>query len=62
MAKAKTKKASSAPSKKWEFYKDGKKTRKECPKCGKGIFMGEYKNPERLHCGKCSHTELVKAQ
>lgn len=58
MAKAKEKKTSSKPSKKWEFYNnDGTKTRKECPKCGKGIFLGEYKNPDRFHCGKCSYVE-----
>ena len=60
MAKSKEKAASSQPSKKYQFYKNGSKTRKECPTCGKGVFMGEHKNPNRLHCGKCSHVELIE--
>lgn len=55
MAKSKEKKKSSVPSKKYELV--GK--RKNCPKCGKGVYLGEYKNPERLHCGKCSYTEFT---
>lgn len=58
MAKSKTKAKSSEPSKKYQFYKDGKKTRKECPKCGKGVFLGEYSKPDRYHCGSCSYTEF----
>lgn len=60
MAKAKEKAKSSAPSKKWEFYDGTSKKRKECPKCGKGVFLGEYKNPDRLVCGKCGYTEHKK--
>ena len=60
MAKGKVKAKSSAPSAKYKFYDaSGKKTRKECTKCGKGIFMGEHKNPARLHCGKCSTVEFL---
>ena len=60
MTKLKEKKKSSAPSKKYAFYDaNGKKTRKECPKCGRGIFLGEHKNPARLVCGKCSYTEFT---
>ena len=44
--------------KKSNFYKieDKKivKTRKECPKCGAGVFMAEHKN--RYSCGKCGYT------
>ena len=61
MAKSKEKKKSSESSKKYQFYKDGKKTRKECPKCGAGVFMGEHKNPQRLHCGKCNLVEEIKS-
>ena len=60
MAKLKEKPKSSAPSKKYQFYKDGKKIRKECGKCGKGVFLGEHKNPHRLVCGRCSSVEFVK--
>lgn len=53
MAKSKEKAKSTAPSKKWELI--GKK--KHCPKCGKGVYMGEHQNPTRHHCGKCGHVE-----
>lgn len=59
MAKSKVKKKSTQPSKKWQFYADGKKNRKTCPNCGDGVFLGFYKNPDRYHCGKCSYTEYV---
>ncbi|MCA9486178.1 30S ribosomal protein S27ae [Candidatus Woesearchaeota archaeon] len=60
MTKSKQKKASSKASHKWTFYSSGKKERKECPKCGAGVFLGQYKNPERFHCGRCSYTEFSK--
>lgn len=56
MAKLKEKKPSSKPSKKWEMIKEG---RKACPKCGKGVYLGLHKNPDRYHCGKCSYTEFI---
>ncbi|MFW6285666.1 MAG: 30S ribosomal protein S27ae [Nanoarchaeota archaeon] len=59
MGKSKEKAKSSTPSKKYQFYKDGKKTRKECPQCGKGIFLGLYSKPDRYHCGKCSYVEYI---
>lgn len=59
MAKSKEKKPSSKPSQKWTAYENGKKVKKECPKCGKGIFMGSHKNPDRYHCGKCSYVEYI---
>ncbi len=60
MGKSKQKAKSTKPSKKYQFYKaDGTKTRKECPKCGKGVFLGEHKNPNRLVCGKCSYLEHI---
>jgi len=31
-------------------------TRKYCPNCGLGVFLGEHK--DRLSCGKCGHTEF----
>lgn len=60
MAKSKTKKKSSAPSKRWTAYKDDKKVKRECPKCGKGIFLAQHKNPERYYCGKCHYVEFVQ--
>ncbi len=56
MAKGKEKKPSSKPSKKYELF--GK--RKNCPKCGKGVYLGEHKNPARFVCGKCAYVEFVK--
>ena len=47
-----------------KFYKitDNKveRTRRECPRCGKGVFMAVHK--DRLTCGKCSYTEFQKEQ
>lgn len=39
--------------------KDGKlvRTRKACPKCGPGTFMGQ--NDGRQACGKCGYTEFA---
>ncbi len=46
----------------YKFYKmDGDKierTKRECPRCGKGIFMADHK--ERYTCGKCGYTEFKK--
>jgi len=56
MAKGKEKAPSSKPSKKWEAYNGSKKDKRECPKCGAGVFLGEHK--DRFHCGKCSYTEF----
>ena len=45
-----------------KFYKvtDSKveRTKRECPRCGKGVFMAVHK--DRLTCGKCSYTEFQK--
>jgi len=47
-----------------KFYKiTGNKVeriKRECPRCGKGMFMAEHK--DRLTCGKCSYTEFQKEQ
>ena len=46
----------------YKFYKiDGDKvtrSKKDCPRCGKGVFMAEHK--DRLSCGKCGFTEFSK--
>ena len=45
-----------------KFYQvEGNKlvrTRKACPKCGPGVFMAQHE--DRMHCGKCGHTEQGK--
>ena len=33
-----------------------KRLRKECPKCGQGVFMAEH--ADRKACGKCGYTEF----
>lgn len=47
-----------------KFYKitDNKveRSRRECPRCGKGVFMAVHK--DRLTCGKCNYTEFQKEQ
>lgn len=47
-----------------KFYKvtDNKveRTKRECPRCGKGVFMAVHK--DRLTCGKCIYTEFQKEQ
>jgi ubiquitin-small subunit ribosomal protein S27Ae len=47
-----------------KFYKinDDKveRTKRECPRCGKGVFMAVHK--DRLTCGKCKYTEFQKEQ
>ena len=57
MAKAKEKKPSTKPSQKWNMIKEG---RKNCPKCGKGVYLAKHSNPDRMHCGKCSYVEFTK--
>jgi ubiquitin-small subunit ribosomal protein S27Ae len=46
----------------YKFYKiDGDKvtrSKRDCPRCGKGVFMAEHK--DRLSCGKCGFTEFSK--
>ncbi len=37
-----------------------KRLKRECLKCGKGVFMAEHK--DRLTCGKCGYTEFSKKQ
>jgi ubiquitin-small subunit ribosomal protein S27Ae len=62
-------KASAAPARKkrkespvYKFYvtKADKveRLRKECPRCGRGVFLGEHK--DRLTCGKCGYTSFKK--
>jgi small subunit ribosomal protein S27Ae len=33
--------------------------KRECPKCGAGVFMAQHK--DRVSCGKCGYTEFKKA-
>ncbi len=43
-------------SKKYSYYKDGKKAKKSCPRCGPGTFLADHKG--RVYCGKCHYTEF----
>ncbi len=47
-----------------EIYeiKDGKiqRKRKECPRCGAGVYMAEHDN--RSSCGKCGYTIFEKSE
>ena len=47
-----------------KFYKitndKVERIKRECPRCGKGVFMAVHK--DRLTCGKCSYTEFQKEQ
>ena len=45
-------------TKKADYYQNGQKIKRECPKCGAGMFMAEHK--DRFHCGKCGFTEFKK--
>jgi len=46
----------------WKYFKvEGDKLvklKKECPKCGPGVYMAEHK--DRWSCGKCGYTEWKK--
>jgi len=46
----------------YKYYKvSGEKTertRKECSRCGKGVFMSNHK--DRHSCGKCGFTEFIQ--
>jgi small subunit ribosomal protein S27Ae len=33
------------------------KNKRDCPRCGKGVFMAEHK--DRYTCGKCGFTEFT---
>ncbi len=33
-----------------------KRKRRNCPKCGDGVFLAEHDN--RASCGKCGYTEF----
>ena len=49
------------PSKKYEKYTtegDKLSKKKNCPKCGAGIFLAEHK--DRFYCGKCHYLEIKK--
>jgi|TARA_B100002003_G_C13922135_1_gene448322 small subunit ribosomal protein S27Ae len=46
----------------WKFYKiDGnkvQKVKKDCPRCGKGVFLAEHSDRET--CGKCGYAQFKK--
>ena len=61
-APAKKKERPDIPIYKYYEVKSGKanRLRKECPRCGHGVFLAEHK--DRLTCGKCGYTSYKKAQ
>jgi ubiquitin-small subunit ribosomal protein S27Ae len=45
----------------YRFYKIEKgnkviRSKRDCPRCGRGVFMAEHK--DRFTCGKCGFTEF----
>ncbi|MGQ9718272.1 MAG: 30S ribosomal protein S27ae [Nitrososphaerales archaeon] len=48
----------------WKFYQlKGSslvRSRKECPRCGKGVFLAEH--TDRVTCGKCGYTLFKKSE
>ncbi|MCP8323584.1 MAG: 30S ribosomal protein S27ae [Candidatus Methylarchaceae archaeon HK02M2] len=46
----------------WKFYRIDDlslvKLRKECPRCGRGVFLAEH--ADRSTCGKCGYTIFKK--
>ena len=46
-------------TKRWEQYETSgglKRKKKNCPKCGAGVFMAQHK--DRTTCGNCKYTEF----
>ena len=35
-----------------------KRLRRQCPRCGDGVFLAEHEN--RYSCGRCGYTEFKK--
>ncbi len=51
------------PSKRWEKYtieNDTISKKKQCPRCGPGIFLAIHKN--RSFCGKCHYAEFSEKE
>ncbi len=57
--KGKKQRKPSKSTRKGDYYPNGQKNKRECPKCGVAVFMAEHKN--RFHCGKCGFTEFKKS-
>jgi ubiquitin-small subunit ribosomal protein S27Ae len=59
-APAKKKERKESPVYKFFQVKQDKveRLRKECPRCGRGVYLGEHK--DRLTCGKCGYTSFKK--
>ena len=56
--KGKKQRKPSKSTRKADYYQNGIKNKRECPKCGVGVFMAEHK--DRFHCGKCGFSEFKK--
>lgn len=64
MGKSKEKPKSSVPSKRWNAFEVSgdsvKKNKKDCPNCGKGIYLAYHEKPQkRYYCGKCQYVEYI---
>lgn len=48
----------------WKYYtvEDDRirKVRRECPRCGRGVFMAEHS--DRVTCGRCKYTEFKRKE
>ncbi len=56
------KKEAKEPSKRNLYKVEGAKVvrlRRNCPKCGPGVYLGEHK--DRNSCGHCGYTEMKTA-
>jgi small subunit ribosomal protein S27Ae len=61
LKKGKKKRKKHPSSKKYKMYSlkgDKLEKRRNCPRCGPGIFLAVRKG--RVHCGRCSYTEFTK--
>ena len=63
-AKAASAKKKRVESPVYKFYQvkgeSVERLRKECPRCGRGVFLAEHK--DRLTCGKCGYTSFKKSK
>ena len=65
MADKKTGDANKGEVSVYKFYKtEGEnkivRTKRDCPRCGRGVFMAEHK--DRFTCGKCGFTEFQRRE
>lgn len=48
----------------WKYYTVEndriRRVRRECPRCGRGVFMAEHS--DRVTCGRCKYTEFKRKE